>query len=277
MPDRIGKCREYKRICSLIAPRSSLGITLSVWRALILREALTRLFKQRAAWFWLLVEPLAHVALLSFIFAVIRQRTVGNMETILWIVLGLLGYFTFRRTALQTSQAIASNEALFAFRQVTPVDTVIARAILELALIAVLFAIALTAVALFGVDVTPYNAIEAVLAICGLWAFGLSIGLISSSFSEVAPEFSNVLNVLMMPLYFVSGVLLPLVHIPEPYRSYLMYNPIANGLEGAREAFSPLYHAAPGTSVGYLYFVSLCLIVFGLLSHSHFRKVILAQ
>lgn len=248
-----------------------------MWRALILREALTRLFKRRAAWFWLLLEPLAHVALLGFIFSVIRQRHVGNMETLLWIVLGLLGFFAFRRTTIQTSKAIESNQALFAFRQVTPVDTVVARAVLELAMVAALFMIALSAIGLMGFDITPFDPIEALCAVAGLWAFGLGIGLISSAVSAGATEFRDVLGMVMMPLYFVSGVLIPLSAIPEPYRGYLMYNPIANGLEGLREAFSPYYHSAPETSLPYLYFVALCLLVFGLVAHRRFRRVILAK
>jgi capsular polysaccharide transport system permease protein len=36
--------------------RTSLAITLSVWKALFLRESLSCLFSARAAWFWLLAE-----------------------------------------------------------------------------------------------------------------------------------------------------------------------------------------------------------------------------
>ena len=35
--------------------------TLTVWRALFLREALDRFFGSRAAWGWLLVEPAMHI------------------------------------------------------------------------------------------------------------------------------------------------------------------------------------------------------------------------
>ena len=81
--------------------RSPLSIALSVWKALMLREALHRLFASRAAWFWLLLEPLFHLAIISFIFAVIRQRKIGGMETIPWIIIGLIGFFVFRRTVGQ--------------------------------------------------------------------------------------------------------------------------------------------------------------------------------
>lgn len=43
-------------------PRNPLTVTFAVWNALLLREALSRLFGRRAAWFWLLFEPIFHVA-----------------------------------------------------------------------------------------------------------------------------------------------------------------------------------------------------------------------
>jgi capsular polysaccharide transport system permease protein len=40
--------------------RSQLGVMLSVWKAMFLREALRRLFGARAAWMWVFLEPVYH-------------------------------------------------------------------------------------------------------------------------------------------------------------------------------------------------------------------------
>ena len=45
--------------------RSSLQIMLSVWKALLLREATYRLFGTRGAWAWLLIEPLTWLNLMG--------------------------------------------------------------------------------------------------------------------------------------------------------------------------------------------------------------------
>ena len=47
--------------------RSPLRVTVSVWKALFLREAAGRLFGERAGWFWLLLDPMFHVAYLMVI------------------------------------------------------------------------------------------------------------------------------------------------------------------------------------------------------------------
>jgi len=43
--------------------RSTVSITWTVWKALFLREAVIRLFAGRAAWTWILVEPVGRLVL----------------------------------------------------------------------------------------------------------------------------------------------------------------------------------------------------------------------
>lgn len=110
------------------APRSSLAVTLSVWRALMLREALSRLFATRISWAWLLFEPVFHVAYLLLLYGAAHVHSIGNLDTPIWIMVGIQAYFLFRKTADQVAGAAADNGALFAYRQVRPIDTLIARA-----------------------------------------------------------------------------------------------------------------------------------------------------
>src|SRR5512133_3248918 len=105
--------------------RSPLNVTLSVWKALVLREAVHRLFQRRAAWVWLVLEPVVHFAAMAFIFAAVRVRVIGGIDTVTWVLSGILVFFIYKRTAAQAKNAIDANEALFAYRQVKPVDTVL--------------------------------------------------------------------------------------------------------------------------------------------------------
>ena len=72
--------------------RSAVGVTLSVWKALFLREAVHRLFNRRAAWVWLLLEPIVHIVFLMFLFAVVRLRSIGGIDTALWLMVGMLAF-----------------------------------------------------------------------------------------------------------------------------------------------------------------------------------------
>src|SRR5690606_11239697 len=126
-------------------------------RALFLREAVDRLFDKRAAWFWLLMEPVLHISFMTFIFTVIRTRTVGGIDVMVWIVVGMLAFFMFRRTAVQVMYAADSNKPLFAYRQVQPFDTSIVRGALEAFLMVLVSIVILTGVSLLGHEVRPDN------------------------------------------------------------------------------------------------------------------------
>lgn len=257
--------------------RSSLNIMLSVWRALFLREALGRLFSARAAWFWQLANPVFHVAYLLFIFTMGRIHSVGGFDTALWIVAGLQSFFMFQRTATQVGNAISANQALFAYRQVKPVDTTLVRAALEGLLVLIVTVILLSGLALFGHQVLPADPLAVIEALFGLWLLGIGLGLITSVAAHLIPELDRIVNLIMMPMYLISGVMFPLSAIPSPYREWLLLNPVSHGLEAARLGFAPYYHAVPELSIAYIYACAVVTIFVGLALHRRFAQRLLTQ
>ncbi|WP_293936777.1 ABC transporter permease [Iodobacter sp.] len=252
--------------------RSATAITLAVWKALFLREAVGRLFSGRATWFWLLAEPIFHVAYLVFIFTGIRVRNIGGIDSTIWIMVGMLAYFMFNRTGTQVKNAISANQALFAYRQVKPVDTVLVRGALEGFLMIIISSILLMCAALFNHPVAPSNPLGVLEAFFGLWLVGLGFGLVTSIFSELIPELGKVIGLIMMPLYMISGVILPISTVPQPYRDWLLFNPVAHGLEAARLGFAGNYHAVPELSIAYIYNFALVSIFLGLALHRRFAQ-----
>lgn len=257
--------------------RSPLSITLAVWHALLLRESLSRLFARRAAWVWLLLEPATHMAFMVFIFTAVRVSQVGGIQTALWVIVGFLGFFFFRRTGSQGANGISANRSLFAYRQVKPVDTVLVRALLEGLLMLMVSLMVLAFAALLRLQVLPSDPLAVMEAVFGLWLLGLGFGLVVSVVKELVPELDNLLDMIMTPLYLISGVILPLSAVPYPYREWLMYNPVAHGLEAARLGFAPYYHAVPELSLSYLYGCALVLLFFGLALHARFAQRLMTQ
>jgi capsular polysaccharide transport system permease protein len=257
--------------------RTPLAVTLSVWKALFLRESLARLFSARAAWLWLLAEPVSHVAFLVFFFSVIRVRTVGGVDTGVWLMVGLLAFFMFRRTGTQVMNGINANQALFVYRQVKPVDTALVRGLLEGFLMLTITVVVLSGSSLLGYDVIPADPLTALQAMFGLWLFGLAFGLLASVAVELVPEVGRIIGMVMTPLYFASGIMFPLSSVPPPYRDWLMFNPVAHGLEAVRLGFVPHYHAAAGLSLDYLYGCALVGLFLGLALHRRFALRLATQ
>lgn len=257
--------------------RTSTAITFSVWNALFLREALIRLFSWRAAWLWLLLEPVVHMAYLGYVHSVILVRNIAGSNSAIWTIVGFLGFFLFRRTGTQTMHAISSNQALFGYRQVKPIDTVLVRGGLEGLLMTVIAIILLLGAALLGIPVNPADPLMVLESFFGIWLLGLGYGLVFSVMGELVPEIGRLIEVMMIPLYLISCLIFPMYIVPEPYRAWLLLNPLVHGLETARRAFAPFYYLPPGLSIAYLYGFALVSIFLGLALHHRFALRLTTQ
>ncbi len=249
--------------------------TFSVWQAIFLREMLQRLFGVRMAWAWLMVEPTLHILIIGVIFMIMRQRHMGGMDVMVWLMTGMLTFFLFRRTAIQALHSIDCNKAFFAFRQVRPFDVTFIRSCVELYLMLGISVCILGVTAFLGGDVFPHNILLICTAVFGIWLLGLGYGMITSVFMRLVPESKHILHLLMLPLYFVSGVIVPLSGIPPSYREYLLYNPLIHGIESVRLGFFPHYHTV-SIDLAYLYIWALCSIVLGLILYRVYENRLVA-
>lgn len=238
--------------------------TIYVWQALFLREALDRFFGSRAAWAWLLVEPAMHIGFMSCVWGMMRKNSMGGINVGMWIILGMLSFFLFRRTSVQTLHALDCNKAFFAFRQVRPFDVALVRASVEAFSMFFISLFILGVAAMMGFDVLPDDPLKVLLALAGLWLFGLGYGLVTSVCMRLVPDSGHIFQILMMPLYLVSGVIMPLTFIPVPYRNWLLWNPLVHGLELVRLGFFSNYHTL-NVSFDYLYSWVLGSLALGLI------------
>jgi capsular polysaccharide transport system permease protein len=257
--------------------RSSLFVSYAVWRALFLREALTRVAGGRGAWLWILLEPIAQVVLLMFMFGYIYHRIISGVDGAMFIMTGLLSYQMARNTATRSTEAVRANEALFSYRQVKPVDTVLVRAFLEASLMFTNGLLILAGAGFLGYAIAPANIFTVVGAFLLMGLCGLGLGLIFSVATEFVPELRKALDLLWMPVYFLSAVMYPVTAIPHPYRELLLWNPFVHGVEMVRFGFYAQYTLATGTSLSYLAMWALSTVALGLALHVRHANRLAAQ
>lgn len=254
-----------------------LRVLLAVWNALFLREASARMFGSRAAWVWLVAEPVINILWLILVFTAIRVRHIGGIETALWIASGMLVFMTFKRTLTQVQNAVDSNSALFAYRQVRPADVALVRAGCEgfsmLIISFSLFAVGM----LMGWMAFPDSAWAVFQGFFLAWLCALGLGLIFGVLVKLIPEMDRIINFIMMPLMMMSGVIFPLNMVPLPYQAWLMWNPLAHAIEVTRLGFASYYHATPGLNLNYGYFCGLTLVFFGIALFRRFNQRLVMQ
>jgi capsular polysaccharide transport system permease protein len=257
--------------------RTPFQVTWGTWKALFLRECVSRLSRERLAVVWLIVEPLAHLAILMAIRVVVRQRNFAGADPLLFYSLGVMAFFLPRNMILRSFDAVGQSSQLYAHRQIKPIDAVLARAAVEGVLAAVLFILVLAGLALLGVHVTPKDPLGVLMALGVLWMAGLGMGLVNSVIGELLPILARILRVLLGPLYILSGVMFPAALLPHPWRDYLLYNPLLHGLESLRTAYIAGYHAPAEVNLGYPFGFAVLAIFFGLALHLRFQGALIAK
>ncbi|WP_366645545.1 ABC transporter permease [Amphritea sp.] len=243
-----------------------------------MREALARTTMDRMAWFWMLLEPIALIAMMVGIRAVISSgQHIGGVHFIPWLICGLFSFFLFRENMMRSIGAINANKGLFAYRQVKPIDPVFIRCYLEGMLKSFIFILFIIVGMLLEIDLVPADPLGALFIWLLLWMLGIGAGLTLSVLSELVPEIGRVVQLTSMPLILISSVMIPLNYLPHEIQQYLMLNPIVHGVESLRACFFESYRAIQGISIVYLSVWALGSVSLGLLLHLRFAMRLKAQ
>ena len=258
--------------------RSPWQVTRSVWYAMFMREAISRTMTDRMGWFWMIAEPIAFTLIMIAIRGFIRGGSlIVGAEFIPWMIVGMMGFFVIREGMMRSLGAIESNQALFAYRQVLPVDTILVRNFVEVMIRTLIFLLFIVGALMLGMDITPDHALHAIWCWVALWVLGLGLGLIVSVAGSMVPEIAKIVRMISMPLLILSGVIFPLNNLPHWLLEYLMYNPIVHGLELLRVNFFDGYQVIHGTSALYYWWWALGTMALGFLMHLRFRDRLKAK
>lgn len=247
------------------ATRSAFKIQRDVIYALLLRELSSRFGKSRGGFIWVLVEPIAHVLVPMAIFGYIRNRMVPGVEFPVFLVYGILPFLLFKAICLQIVNGVNSSQGLLSYRQVHLLDVFVAKAMAYAVIQAVVFALVLTGLALFGFDVLPGRPVEfaGVLALTVILAFG--VGLVLAALASLIPDARSIITVMFMPLYFVSGVLFPTSRFPDEVVRWMAVNPVLHLVELSRvtavHGFEPMKYL----SLNYVLVLVLVTTIIGLM------------
>lgn len=243
--------------------RSGLEVQQAAIKALFLREIRTRFGKYRLGYFWAILEPSAHLLVLLAIFGFIMHRTMPDISFPVFLLNGIIPYFIFSNISNRSVGAIEANQGLFNYRPVKPIDTIIARALLETLIYVAVYIVLMVVVWMAGEEFEVVNLLQLVCTWTLLVLFSCGIGLIFMVVGKTFAETQKFLPILLKPLYFISCIMFSLHSIPKDYWPYLLWNPIVHAVELSREAVVPGY-VSEGVSLQYLAFCTLATLFVGL-------------
>lgn len=216
---------------------------VDVIRALVLRELVTRFGHNRFGAVWLIAEPVLAMLLIVVLFG-FRHALMGGIDTALFVITGMAPWTYFSNTITQVSHAAEANTGLFSYRQVKPIDAMVARTLLEAALAMVLYLLLLGGLAWYGIPVSVPSAIPLIAIWTLLGTLGFGVGMAIASLQVFSPAAARAFHLGIRPLFWLSGIFYAAAAMPPDWQRFVTWNPVLHCIELNRaQQFGSAYAA----------------------------------
>lgn len=219
-------------------------INIRVIVALMMREMSTRYGRSAGGYVWAVLEPLGMIAILSLAFSfVMRTPAIGDSFP-LFFATGFIPFHFYMEISNFSAAAVNMNKPLLTYPRVTPIDAILARALLQH------FTLVVAALVIFaGVIVvedihTAYDLVSIVKSVFYASLLGLGVGATNAVIFAYVPTYQNVYRIITRPLFLISGVFFAYDDMPRLLQDALWWNPLIHVVGMMRKGFYPIYDGA---------------------------------
>ncbi len=211
-------------------------IQKAVINSLFLREMKTRFGAHKLGYFWAIIEPAAIIIVFWVMFGFRMRQSLPGVDYPMFLMTGMVPFQFFSNTVTRSMNAFQSNMGLFNYRQVKPIDTIIARCTVEFLIYFMVFILFMIAGSALGYSASVENIPVLFFVFAEFTAFSLAMGLFCAVIGSFSDNFPKVIGLLMRPLFFSSGIFFAVQNVPEKFRWMLLLNPVLHFLEMIRSA-----------------------------------------
>ncbi len=248
-----------------------MAIALNLFTAFTLREIRSRYSGSVLGLAWAFIGPLAMLFIYALVFGTILKPSAANLGApsyLMFLGAALWPWMMFSDGLTRGMGAIKANASLVrkvAFPHAVLVLSAVSATVM-LHLVGYVAVLAVLAYLYGGVSLAGLPAALFVLA--SLLLFTLGLALLLAALHTLLPDIEQATQPLLMMLYFLTPVLYPQSVIPEPYREWFAWNPLALMIQRLREHLfgQPMLNLADGAVmiiaivillIGYAVFIRL--------------------
>ncbi|HRJ49766.1 MAG: ABC transporter permease [Phycisphaeraceae bacterium] len=238
--------REYLSPSSMLA---SIWTHRRVSSAIARREVEGRYRTHRLGLFWVLMHPLVMLGVYTFVFGIVfkTKLTLRDDEPLgvyaLAIFTGLLTFGIFREMATRAPTLIVAHRH-FVTKMIFPLESL---ALSELLAALFNFAVGMIVwvvgyVAFIG-EMPTWHALLTPLLLVPICLAGLGMSWLLSALGTFLRDLASVVELAVIVLFHMTPIFYSIDRIPEPWKSILMWNPLAHVVQSVRAVL--LEHRQP--------------------------------
>lgn len=244
--------------------------------ALVLREMEATYGRSPGGYLWAVAEPLAAIAVMSVIFALVLRAPGLGTNFPYFYATGFLPFAMYLHVSQHVATSIRFSRQLLEYPAVTFLDALLARFALNALTHLLVFALTMGGI-IFAYDIRPILDWPAILLALSMGlALALAVGVVNCLLFSLFQVWERVWAVFNRPMFVLSCILFLPETVPQPYRDWLMWNPLAHVTAQMRRGFYATYDA-PLVQPLYVFGVALGLSVPGLLLLQRHHKFILSN
>lgn len=225
--------------------------------ALVAREMSTRYPRGSGGYLWAIATPVLTIMVMSVAFSLLLRKPSLGHSFLLFFATGYLPFHMYTAMVNGVMSAVKYNRPLLQYPAVTPIDTILARAILIFLTEILITTIILTGIiyqAQTPVNLDPLPMAQALLSAAFL---GFGAGCMNTVVMAFIPTWERLWPVLTAPLFILSGILFVYEQVPPPFRDWLWYNPLAHLVGRMR---SGVFGAYPAYWTNMLYVIGFAAV-----------------
>lgn len=256
---------------------AQLLLQLRVVSAVARREMHLRAAKGTFGLIGVFVEPLALIG--TFLALRILLRGAGDgtyMNLVLWLAMGFVPFFMFADIAIKALGGVEKNSTLYFYGRVRPLDSLMGNALLLVQIFGLLFLLFVVFTGLWDWRFPIVDLGQAIFIFFGIALLGFGVGLATLIIGHRLPILAWMVQLFLRRiLLWTSCIFFPISIIPDVFRPWILWNPMAHGVELLRMAANPAY-PAPGVSAVYFWSWVLGSVGFGLFIYGNNKELLIA-
>ncbi len=200
------------------------------------------------------LEPLALIA--TFLALRIFLRGAGDgtyMNITLWLAMGFVPFFMFADIAIKAIGGVEKNSELYFYRRLRPLDSLMGNALVLAQIFGFLLVLFVVGVSVWEWRFPIVDLGSVIFVFVGIALVGFGVGLTTLVLGKRLPVVAWVIQLFLRRiLLWTSCIFFSISIVPDVFRPWILWNPIAHGVELLRMAVNPAY-PAPGVSAAYFW------------------------